>query len=121
MGGAVVLSSLADGNPPRIAGAILSAPAVWSREDMPVTYRVTLWLAAHTGAVAACLGRGSAYLAVRQYPDAAQAQPRSALSAHARADQVYGLVNLMDAARHAPEHLNRSAADPLPLSARMIR
>ena len=48
MGGAVVLSSLVDANPPHVDGVILVAPAVWSRSDMPVPYRVAMWLTAHT-------------------------------------------------------------------------
>src|SRR5205085_5521124 len=47
MGGAVVLTALASPNPPRVDGVILVAPAVWSREDMPLSYRVVLWIGAH--------------------------------------------------------------------------
>lgn len=47
MGGAVVLSSLAETSPPKLDGVILVAPAVWSRGDMPLSYRVALWAAAH--------------------------------------------------------------------------
>jgi len=48
MGGAAVLSALAGLDPPRVDGVILVAPAVWAREDMPVLYRVALWVTAHT-------------------------------------------------------------------------
>jgi alpha-beta hydrolase superfamily lysophospholipase len=64
MGGAVVTSALADqptgpdGSPPpmgtepplshRIAGAILSAPAMWGRQVMIPFYRFTLWLSYNT-------------------------------------------------------------------------
>ncbi|HEY5236828.1 MAG TPA: alpha/beta fold hydrolase, partial [Rhizomicrobium sp.] len=48
MGGAVVLTALASGHPPNVDGVILVAPAVWSREDMPASYRAALWLGAHT-------------------------------------------------------------------------
>src|SRR5205814_5605060 len=58
MGGAVVLTALASDKPPRADasadapiskadGIILVAPAVWSRGDMPLTYRAALFLAAH--------------------------------------------------------------------------
>src|ERR1044071_3313458 len=47
MGGAVVLTALASGAPPAVDGVILVAPAVWSRSDMPLTYRAALFLAAH--------------------------------------------------------------------------
>ena len=48
MGGAVVLSALASDDPPEVDGVILVAPAVWSRDDMPLSYRAALWLSAHT-------------------------------------------------------------------------
>ncbi len=47
MGGAVLLSALASPDPPAIDGAILVSPAVWSRADMPMLYRVALFLVAH--------------------------------------------------------------------------
>ncbi|WP_207485846.1 alpha/beta fold hydrolase [Arenibaculum pallidiluteum] len=52
MGGAVVAAALtaapAPGRPPlaeRVAGAVLSAPAVWGRASLNPLYRFTLWLA----------------------------------------------------------------------------
>src|SRR6185437_4618502 len=42
MGGAVVLSALASDRKPNVDGVILVAPAVWSRQDMPLLYRVAL-------------------------------------------------------------------------------
>src|SRR6185312_3671453 len=47
MGGAVVLSALGSAQPPAVDGVILVAPAVWSRGDMPMLYRVALFLGAH--------------------------------------------------------------------------
>lgn len=111
MGGAVVLSSLAAGNPPRIAGAILCAPAVWSREDMPLSYRAALWLAAHTVPWLHVSGEGLHIWPSDNIP-MLRKLARDPLYQHsARADQVYGLVNLMDAARKAPGHLS----DPPPI------
>lgn len=111
MGGAVVLSALATDRPPAVAGAILCAPAVWAREDMPFSYRVTLWLAAH---IVPWLHVSGAGLGIVPSDNIAMLRKlsRDPLYQHsARADQVYGLVNLMDAARHAPEHLS----DPPPI------
>ncbi len=48
MGGSVVLTSMIGADPPRVDGIILVAPAVWSRDDMPLPYRTVLWFAAHT-------------------------------------------------------------------------
>src|SRR6185437_2053031 len=42
MGGAVLLSALASSDPPAVDGGILVSPAVWSRSDMPIPYRVAL-------------------------------------------------------------------------------
>lgn len=106
MGGAVVLSALADKSPPNVAGAVLVAPAVWSRKDMPVSYRVALWFAAHVVPWLHVSGNG-----LKIWPsdniEMLKKLGRDPLFQHsARADQVYGLVNLMDAARNAPDHLN---------------
>lgn len=46
MGGAVVVAALTRPEPPEVDGAILSAPAVWARETMPLYQRVALWLGA---------------------------------------------------------------------------
>ena len=63
MGGAVMLTALASAAAPRagasnasadapilnVDGVILAAPAVWSRGDMPLTYRAALFLAWRVG------------------------------------------------------------------------
>lgn len=111
MGSAVVLSSLADKTPPRVAGAILCAPAVWAREDMPLSYRVVLWLTAHTMPWLHVSGEGLHIWPSDNIPMLRKLSRDPLYQHSARADQVYGLVNLMDAARHAPEHLS----DPPPI------
>ena len=105
MGGAVVLSSLASAAPPHIDGAVLIAPAVWSREDMPFYYGWALWFAAHVMPGLHVSGNGLHIVACDN--DAVLRKlSRDPLFQHsARADQVYGLVNLMDEARNAPKHL----------------
>jgi alpha-beta hydrolase superfamily lysophospholipase len=47
MGGAVVIAAETRPDPPQVAGVILSAPAVWSRDSMPFYQRAALWFAAH--------------------------------------------------------------------------
>ena len=47
MGGAVILTAAAQDTPLDADGAILVAPAVWSRATMPALYRATLWFGAH--------------------------------------------------------------------------
>ena len=46
MGGAVVLVALTGADPPEADGAILVAPAVWARSEMPFYMRASLWVAA---------------------------------------------------------------------------
>jgi alpha-beta hydrolase superfamily lysophospholipase len=108
MGGAVVLSALASARPPEADGVILVAPAVWSRSDMPLSYRAALWLGAHTMPSMTVSGRG-----LKIWPSDNIAMLRKLahdpLFQHTtRADSVYGLVNLMDEARHAPERIAHS-------------
>jgi acylglycerol lipase len=105
MGGAVVLSALAATHPPHADGVILVAPAVWSRSDMPLSYRVALWVTAHTMPGLTLSGKG-----LKIWPsdniEMMRKLARDPLFQHeTRADAVYGLVNLMDEARHAPARL----------------
>ncbi|MBV9330725.1 MAG: lysophospholipase [Alphaproteobacteria bacterium] len=102
MGGAVVLSALAGPDPPRADGVVLVAPAVWSRSDMPLSYRTALWLAAHVVPSLRLSGNG-----LRIWPSDNIAMLRKLahdpLFQHStRADAVYGLVDLMDEARRSP-------------------
>jgi alpha-beta hydrolase superfamily lysophospholipase len=108
MGGAVVLTALEQKLDVR--GVVLVAPAVWSRSDMPLTYRVALFLAAHfmPGLV---LSNSAASRVVTIYPsdniEMLRAMGRDPLVQHkTRADAVFGLTNLMDEARTAPDRLN---------------
>jgi alpha-beta hydrolase superfamily lysophospholipase len=105
MGGAVVLTSLASARPPHVDGVILVAPAVWSRSDMPLSYRVALWTTAHTFPGMTLTGKG-----LKIWPsdniEMLRKLSRDPLFQHkTRTDAVYGLVNLMDEARRAPVKL----------------
>ena len=109
MGGAVALTALADSDPPDVDGAILVAPAVWSRGDMPISYRVALFMAAHLwpGLV---LSNSAASHVVTIVPsdniEMLRALGRDPLfQKKTRADTLFGLVNLMDEARTAPARL----------------
>lgn len=105
MGGAVLLTALAQPDPAKLDGAILVAPAVWSRDDMPVTYRVALFLVAHLLPGLDLSGNG-----LKIVPSDNIAMLRALardpyVIKETRADAIYGLVNLMDAARQAAAHL----------------
>ncbi|HEX4026235.1 MAG TPA: alpha/beta fold hydrolase [Rhizomicrobium sp.] len=107
MGGAVVLTALASATPPAVNGVILVAPAVWSRGDMPLTYRAALFLGAHLlrGMI---LSNSAASHVVTIVPSdnlpMLRALGRDPLfQKQTRIDTLYGLVNLMDEARTAPD------------------
>jgi acylglycerol lipase len=107
MGGAVVLTGLASNAAPAADGIILVAPAVWSRGDMPLTYRAALFLGAHLlpGMI---LSNNAAGRVVTIIPsdnvELLRALARDPLfQKKTRTDTVFGLVNLMDEARTAPE------------------
>ena len=105
MGGAVVLSALAGPHLPQIAGTILVAPAVWSRAEMPMSYRAALWLTAHLVPWLHVSGNGLHIWPSDNIPMLRKLSRDPLFQQDARTDQVYGLVGLMDDARHAPEHL----------------
>ena len=111
MGGAVVLSALPGPYSPHVNGVILVAPAVWSRDDMPASYRAALWLGAHVVPAMHFSGEGLHIVACDNIAVLRQLSRDPLFQHSARVDQVYGLANLMDEARRAPERL----ADPSPI------
>jgi alpha-beta hydrolase superfamily lysophospholipase len=109
MGGAVVLTALASEKPVQADGVILVGPAVWSRGDMPLTYRAALFLAAHLlpGMI---LSNNAAGRVVTIIPsdniEMLRALGRDPLfQKKTRTDTLFGLVNLMDDARTAPQRI----------------
>jgi alpha-beta hydrolase superfamily lysophospholipase len=109
MGGAVLLTALAAPHPPRLSGAILVAPAVWSRHDMPLPYRVVLWIGAHMIPAMHVSGEGLHILATDNLTLLRQMAHDPLYQHSARVDQVYGLVKLMDDARRAPQTIGAHA------------
>jgi alpha-beta hydrolase superfamily lysophospholipase len=105
MGGAVLLSALASARPPKVSGAILISPAVWSRGDMPMLYRVALWSVAHTLPGMHLSGSGLKIWASDNIEVLRMNGADPLFQKTANAGAVYGLVNLMDDARNAPAHL----------------
>jgi alpha-beta hydrolase superfamily lysophospholipase len=107
MGGAVLLTTLEQ--PLDVEGAILVAPAVWSRGDMPMLYRIALFLAARL-APGLVLSNSAASRVVTIIPsdniEMLRAMSRDPLvQKRTRSDTLFGLTNLMDEARSAPERL----------------
>ncbi|MGE5147479.1 MAG: lysophospholipase [Candidatus Eiseniibacteriota bacterium] len=105
MGGAVVLTAMAERHLPDVSGAILIAPAVWARDTLPLTLRVSLWLAAHTVPSLELTGQE---LNIRPTDNievlrAMFHDPRVIKAT--RVDAIYGVVNLMDRALKAAAHV----------------
>jgi alpha-beta hydrolase superfamily lysophospholipase len=97
MGGAVALASLGSA-PLDVAGTILVAPAVWSRDSMPFYQRAALWIAAHTLPARRLTGEGLD-LKPSDNIDMLRALGRDELVIKAtRVDVLYGVSNLMDTA-----------------------
>jgi alpha-beta hydrolase superfamily lysophospholipase len=120
MGGAVVLTALASAARPRADasadaptlhadGVILVAPAVWSRDDMPLTYRAALFLAAHLlpGVILSnqAAGRVVTITPSDNVPMLRALGRDPLFQKKTRIDTLFGLVNLMDEARTAPQDI----------------
>ena len=109
MGGAVILASYGKGNRPEADGVVLSAPAVWSRNHMPVYQRAALWLGAHTMPWMKLTGRG---LKIKPSDniDMLRELGRDPLVIKAtRIDALWGLTDLMDLALAAAPKLDTRA------------
>jgi alpha-beta hydrolase superfamily lysophospholipase len=112
MGGAVVLTALASPEQPAVDGVILVAPAVWSRGDMPLSYRAALFLGAHL-VPGMILSNSAASHVVTIVPSdnvpMLRALGRDPLfQKQTRTDTLYGLANLMDEAKSAPDRITRT-------------
>jgi alpha-beta hydrolase superfamily lysophospholipase len=98
MGGAVILTAAAQDTPLDADGAILVAPAVWSRATMPALYRATLWFGAHVIPWAKVTGRGLD-IQPSDNIEMLRALGRDPLVIkETRIDAIHGLVDLMDEA-----------------------
>ena len=106
MGAAVILSTIANPRPPNADGYILSAPAVWARDTMPIYQRVALWFGAHTTPWMRLTGRGLNIRASDNNDMLRQLGRDPLVIKGARVDALYGLTNLMDAAFAAAPHMH---------------
>ena len=98
MGGAVILAAMSGDGPPEADGVILAAPALWARETMPVPLRALLWTVTHTVPWFKATGRG---LNVKPSDNIEMLRALGKdplVIKETRADAVWGLTNLMDAA-----------------------
>ena len=106
MGGAVAMTAFGSPTPPKADGLILVAPAVWSRQTMPLTYRLALWTTSHTFRWWALSGSGLKIMPSDNIPMLIAIGRDPLFQKRARADAIYGLVSLMDEAYESPARLN---------------
>jgi len=93
----------------KVAGAILSAPAVWGRQSMNGLYRMTLWLGASTVPGLALQPPRGLKITASDNMDMLRALGRDPLVIkRTRLDALAGLVELMTRAQDALPHLPRS-------------
>ncbi len=94
----MILAALGAAEPPPNDGAILVAPAVWARATLPLTYRLGLWLGAHTLPWLEVSGRGLKIQASDNIEMLRELGRDPLVIKETRIDAIHGLVDLMDAA-----------------------
>ncbi len=109
LGGAVVMSALAEPEAPSVDGVVLAAPAVWGWSSLNPLYKSTLWLAAHVYPGMIVTGSGLK-ITPSDNREALIANGRDPLFIKkTRVDVVYGSFSLMDdaygAAGRSPQPL----------------
>lgn len=98
MGGAVILAAATDADFPRVSGAILSAPAVWGRSEMPWYQRWLLAMTSYTIPDVKLTGRGLDIKPSDNIEMLRELGRDPLVIKETRIDAIYGLVNLMDQA-----------------------
>ncbi|MSP83758.1 MAG: alpha/beta hydrolase [Alphaproteobacteria bacterium] len=106
MGGAVAALVLARNDLPPLAGAILSAPAVWGWSSMNLGYRIGLWLLAHLTPSARFSGEGLDIQASDNIAMLIALGADPLVIKETRVDAIYGLVDLMEAAARSAGRAN---------------
>lgn len=105
MGGAVAMNVLAE-TPEAADGAVLVAAAVWGRTTMNPLQRAALWLVAHSFPGMRLSGRGLGITASDNQAMLRALRDDPLVLKEARADALWGLVNLMDRALAAAPMLS---------------
>jgi acylglycerol lipase len=102
MGAATILAALGEDNPPQVDRVVLIAPAVWGWSNLPLAYKVSLWVTAHTPVSLRPLNPPRAVTRKISASDnipMLQSLGRDPNMLFAtRLDAVYGLVNMMEQA-----------------------
>lgn len=98
MGGAVVIAAATSDDPPPVDGIVLSAPAVWARDTMPLLYRATLTFATYTVPWLTLSGRGLGFMPSDNIEMLRALARDPLIIRETRVDTIAGLVDLMDLA-----------------------
>jgi acylglycerol lipase len=110
MGAAALMVMATEPDPPLVDGYVLIAPAVWSRAEMNLLMRSSLWIADHTLPGMTLRGRGIVKVTATDNRDALVRLSTDPLTIHAtRVDAIKGLVDLMDQAQAAAPHFHARA------------
>jgi len=111
MGAAVTMTALTrpDADLPKLAGAILVAPAVWSRDTMPWYQSAALWVASHTVPGMTLTGRGLHITATDNMEVLIKMSRDPLVLKETRVAAIDGLCDLMDDAMRAAPSLKPPA------------
>ena len=99
MGGAVAIAAFTLKNPPEVEGVILSAPAVWSRDTMPIYQQMLLALASMTVPSLELTGSGLKVQASDNLKMLYDLGRDPWVIKATRVDAIAGLADLMDIAQ----------------------
>lgn len=106
MGGAIVISTMAEAHHETVDGIILSAPAVWARETMPWYQNMLLSTLSHTTPWATLTGESVAIMPSDNIEVLRALAKDPLVIKETRIEAIYGLVNLMDRAYNSAESLS---------------
>lgn len=105
MGGAVAMVAMTGPAPPPVDGVILSAPAVWSRDEMNLFMRASLWLSSHTLPWLTLSGRGLQVKASDNIEMLRALGRDPMIIKETRIDVIKGVCDIMDSAQAAAPRL----------------
>lgn len=106
MGGAIVISTMAQSIHLPVDGIILAAPAVWARQTMPWYQNVLLWTLSHTVPWLTLTGNGLGRIPSDNIEMLRALDQDSLVIRKTRVESIFGLVNLMDQALSSADHIS---------------
>ncbi len=98
MGGAIIITAMAQSDLPPVNGIILAAPAIWARQTMPWYQNALLWTLSHTVPWLKVTGDGLEIQASDNIKMLKALGQDPLVIKETRVEAIYGLVNLMDQA-----------------------